>query len=1403
MSNNTTTTSVDLTINGQQAQQTLAQLRQNALQLETAIAKAAAAGNKTDLKQLRKDLASTKKQMKEIESATQQVDRVMRRLDKATPRELSQTLSTLNRQLNYMERGSAAWNAHIRKIQMVKAEIARVNTEIRAQQGFLERLNGAVSKWQNAFMGAAAAATGLVMAGRSAVQAFAEMDSTLANTRKFTGIEGDELKRLNDELSKIQTRTSLADLHGLAQEAGRLGKDTVEDVVGYVRAADQLTVALDDLGEGATQTMATVTEIFGVEAEMGTEKALLAVGSTINELSQNCSAGMGYIADFTQRMAGTGATAKMTVPEIMAFAAVLDTQGQSCEASATALQKLINDAFKNAPKFAKALGVSLEEFNGHMSNTTEGLIWMFEKFRDTGGIDKLAPLLGEMGENGSRTSSVFAALANKVDFVKQQINAANTAFEEGTSVTNEYNIVNDTFQAKLDQAKKRSTALAVELGEKLAPVMMYIHSATYYLLRVLRLIVDFFIKYKGAIITVTAALVAYKVATIASTAASKAQAAWEGIVIGLYKAKYAATLLLKSATALLTFNVTAAKEAWKKFAAVLQASPVGLAAAAITAVVAGLALWATKGKEVNAIERDRLDIEKKVNEETGAQIGIVQNLVKRINEENLSNNERIAILGELKRRTGLQNLELDKNNKLTATSINLINKWIEATQLRAKAKVIQDKIEEIEKERYETEEKRKKAEEEREKNARNIDYGNAGMNMGIHLPSFDRQNNRTAGQQVVEDRIAQYKAEEAELMAREKALIGDLGKTQVNINNMTVVEPEKNYDNSAGGGGYVPPKVDSTTSTGRAGHGNIQKEETYLEKQAKIHEQNILRLQIAYMKGQQNYEEYVNAMEEENKRYYEDVTTNTQVGESDRLKLQKEYLEKAAEYESNRRAKSLQEVDEEYKELNVKAMQNYVNGELSKAEYEEAINRLELESLQKKRKVLSEQMDMMRQQGQAGSQQYEELSKRYAEANKEYLNKMIADQEEKAKKAAEVDEKEREERERILREHNQSLQSLRDEYFGMNAFRAKQEYDAMMKLLDEQKAIELAEVANLENADDEKLRIEEAYQKARLALAKKYNQDQLAENENFLQKWVSSSQEWLEGELGQAVTKSVDVISSGMKSIFSQLTTIISAEAQVESSKVEEFYDQQISAAEGNRYKEVQLEKEKKEKIAKIKNDAEKKKYKMEVISAIAQTAQAAINAYSSAAAVPLVGYILAPIAAGAAIAAGMLQVAALKKQQQASEAQGYEGGGFTPDGLPDTPAGIVHAGEWVASQRLTKNRRIRPILEALDSAQRTNRVGSLSDEYVTKTITAPMVLAETYSRAQQGARRVVVENNQPKAIDKELAETISLLRYRLDEPFITVNTVTGDGGIKQAQDEYDKLIRNKTPKSRRKNSVK
>ena len=167
----------------------------------------------------------------------------------------------------------------------------------------------------------------------------------------------------------------------------------------------------------------------------------------------------------------------------------------------------------------------------------------------------------------------------------------------------------------------------------------------------------------------------------------------------------------------------------------------------------------------------------------------------------------------------------------------------------------------------------------------------------------------------------------------------------------------------------------------------------------------------------------------------------------------------------------------------------------------------------------------------------------------------------------------------------------------------------------------------------------------------------------------------------------------------------------------------------------------------------------------------------------------MAPIAAAMAVAAGAIQIAAIKKQQQASEATGYMEGGFTKPGRKDEPAGIVHAGEWVASQDLLRNPQARAMIETLDYAQRTNTVGRLSASDVSQSITAPQRIA----KAQQSGELLAVAS-----ASQALSRSVNEMNQRLHEPFVTVNTVSGDAGIKKAQDEYDQLIRNKTPKSRR-----
>lgn len=309
-----------------------------------------------------------------------------------------------------------------------------------------------------------------------------------------------------------------------------------------------------------------------------------------------------------------------------------------------------------------------------------------------------------------------------------------------------------------------------------------------------------------------------------------------------------------------------------------------------------------------------------------------------------------------------------------------------------------------------------------------------------------------------------------------------------------------------------------------------------------------------------------------------------------------------------------------------------------------------------------------------------------------------------------------------------------------------------------------------------------------------------------MEKWNDDIMDFLDSDTGKAIVGGFETVVSGMSSLFSGLTSIVEAELEIQTAAIESRYDRELSLCEGNTYMEKKLEKQKEAEIAKAKNEANKKAFAMQVIQAVAQTALSAINAYSSAASIPLIGYIIAPIAAATAVAAGMVQIAALKKQQQASEAQGYASGGYTKKGAKYEEAGIVHAGEWVASQELLSNPVASQMIQTLDYAQRTNTIGSLTSDDVSQSITAPAVLARNSNTALSTPKQVIVKNSQDMSGGSSLsseslseyANTMRALKDRLDQPFLTVNSITGDTGIEQAQSEYDRLIKNKTPKSRR-----
>ena len=1343
---------VELLINGQQAQQTLNQLRQNALQLESAIAKAAATGNKSDLKKLRKELADTKRQIREIESATQQVEQVLRNLDKATPKELNKSLQTLTRQLDYIERGSEAWKVHVEKIQRVKAELRSINSQLRENEGFWDRFNRKMNEWQTTLMAGIAAMSGFVMAGRKAVHAYAEMEEQLANTRKYTGMAEESVLQLNDAFKKMDTRTSREQLNMLAQEAGRLGKQTMEDVQGYVEAADIINVALMDLGEGATQNIAKLTDIFGVSELMGTRDAMLSVGSAVNVLSQNCTASKPYLVQFTQRMAGVGAQADLTIPQLLAFGATLDANGQKVEMSSSALGKLTMNLFQKPSEIAKQVGLDVEKFNETLKRSTyEGLMMFLQRIHDLGaadGLAVLAPMFKDLGMDGVRMSQVLSTLADHLDMVKWETEEANKAFKEATSATHEYEIFNNTVQASLDKARKRVSELAIELGEKLMPVMKHVYSSTSLILRFMSNVISFISENKKAILSLAAAIATYSIAVNLSTIRLKAHNMWMAITTGATKAYTVVVTHLKTAHLALQVALAKLSGNWarenalmidlKKSGAALT-NVYALLAAAI--VAAGVAIVASMNRQTRA-QKALSDVEREARNNSAEEVERIEMLKAVIEDETVSIHNRRKAIEELQSIIPDYHASLTDEGRLIGHNAEMLGLYVQQLKNKAKIEAALAKLPEAEEHLLDIQ---KKAPE-------NLTNALAYEKMEGLSPE---EAAGKAGASPTAYKVFRSQLEEANQEVRVlNRTIDDLTSQNQKLSDQAAsLSVDKGKGDAGDGGGFVPEVEEKQ-----------QKDKFLVEKEWKQREEALNR--ISYATGKKNFLDYTSRSLEIEVEFNKKKLEHTDLTENERLTIEADYYEAVKKLTDRANKTTIEQEEAAYNEQMAIEKQRYIDGKVTYEVYHEAVEQLEITHLH-----------MM-------ASLYEEGSHEQLQVQRQLQDKLLENQRRHQK-----------EYEAAEKKHQDELARMKEKYFGDNPEERQTKFANDMTLLYEVYNNEIKAAAN--NAK-EKLRIEEAFQKARIALMEKYNIEGAEMSKGMLQQWNDDVMQFLESDFGQAVSGALDTLVSGMSGIFQQLTTIIQAELEIQTAQIEKKYDREISLAEGNNYRVKKLEKQKEKEIAKAKNEANKKMFAMQVIQAVAQTATNAINAYGSAAAIPLVGHILAPIAAATAVAAGMLQVAAIKKQQQASEAQGYMMGGFTKKGKKNEVAGVVHAGEWVASQQLVNNPVTRPIIEAMEVAQRTNTIGSLSAEDVSRTITAPHVLADSAVRSQLVPQQVIVQHTSDNSQNEKLADTIKLLRERLDAPFLTVNSVTGETGMKQAQDEYEKLIRNKTPKSRR-----
>ena len=383
-------------------------------------------------------------------------------------------LAQRQKELNLMMRNMDPRLPEYKKLEQQYREITTRQTELRngtrQTQSAFSRLADSFNKYQALAMGFVAATAGVVLGLKQMLEGAAKFSDALADVRKTTGLTDVEVKKLSQSLGELNTRSSRQELLELARIGGKLGITGLDNILGFVKAADQINVALsEDLGGNAEEAIAKVgklVDVFKVGDQYGMEQGLLKVGSAINSLGAASTANEEYLIEFGKRLGGVATQAGISVQDVLGLGAALDQLGQTTEVSSTALSKLVVDMFKDTGKYAEIAGMNVSEFTNLLNtNANEAFLKLLEGLNGNNeGLSVMAQKLDDLGADGSRSVGVLATLAQNTQLVREQQQLSNQEFEKGTSLTQEFNVKNETLGATLDKIGKVLHSMFISSG---------------------------------------------------------------------------------------------------------------------------------------------------------------------------------------------------------------------------------------------------------------------------------------------------------------------------------------------------------------------------------------------------------------------------------------------------------------------------------------------------------------------------------------------------------------------------------------------------------------------------------------------------------------------------------------------------------------------------------------------------------------------------------------------------------------------------------------------------------------------------------------------------------------------------------------------------------------------------
>ena len=344
--------------------------------------------------------------------------------------------------------------------------------KVRELEASLKGVKPSISEIASEVQGLVGKAGGLAFAAKEAMK----FETAMAGVKKVAEGTDEQYAQLSDELKKMSAELgiSAAEMADLAAAGGQLGIP-IEKLSEFTAIASKMSVAFGMTAEEAGNAAATIANVF--QLPIGEVEKL---GDAINVLGNNTAAREKDIVAAMARIGGTAKQFGLVADEAAALADAFIALGKPPEVAATAINAMLQKlqtAQSQGKDFQAALegiGTSADEMAANIAaNPQQALTDFLHKLE---GLDKQSRALTLSQLFGTEYSDDIALLVGSLGEYEKALGLVADKGQVVGAMQKEVANAMSTSEAQIAKAKQEIINVAIEVGEKLLPLVSLLAS---------------------------------------------------------------------------------------------------------------------------------------------------------------------------------------------------------------------------------------------------------------------------------------------------------------------------------------------------------------------------------------------------------------------------------------------------------------------------------------------------------------------------------------------------------------------------------------------------------------------------------------------------------------------------------------------------------------------------------------------------------------------------------------------------------------------------------------------------------------------------------------------------------------------------------------------------------------